>query len=198
MKKYWILALLLLSLSGMAQAQVAGTLKRAGGSLKMDDVKLSATAQDSLLRDICGVDCRQAWSQARKGRSAGMGLVIGGGVTVAAGLTTVLLGAMTSMVGAAAGAVGGAVAGSIGGQNVAQQTASEAAGKGASAGAPFITGGLIATGVGVACLGAGIPLLAVNCRKMNNIVKDYNDRSAPEVQLSFAPAPDGPGLILRF
>ena len=198
MKKLWIFALLLLSLSGTAQAQVAATLKRSGGSLKMDDVKLSAAVQDSLLKDICGIDYRQAWSQARGGRSAGMGLVIGGGVTVAAGLTTVLLGAMTSMLGATIGAVGGAVAGSIGGEEVAQQTASEAAGKGAAAGAPYMTGGLIATGVGVACLGAGIPLLVVNCRKMNGIVKEYNDRSAPEIQLSFGPTPDGPGLILSF
>lgn len=184
-----ILMLLLLSLGAWAQYAGTGVAKRAGTRIKVDGVKLSREDQAALLADIGGRDLNPAWQKARSGRNAGMGLTIGGGVAALGGSAAVLLGLTASVIGAGMGAV----VGSIGGEETAQQAAQQ----GASAGEPYITGGLIATGVGLAAMGAGIPLMAVNCKRLNRIVKTCNDERS-EAQLSLGPTVNGFGIVLDF
>jgi hypothetical protein len=184
-----MVALMLLSVGAWAQYAGTGAAKRAGTHIKVDGVKLSREEQAALLSDIGGTDYNPAWQKAKAGRNAGMGLTIGGGAVALGGGAVVLLGLTTSIIGGAAGAI----VGSIGGEEGAQQGAQA----GVAAGEPYINGGLIATGVGLAAMGAGIPLLAVNCKRLNNIVKDYNGER-PEAQLSLGPTGNGLGLTLSF
>ena len=184
-----MVALMLLSVGAWAQYAGTGVAKRAGTHIKVDGVKLSPEEQTTLLSDIGGTDYNPAWQKAKAGRNAGMGLTIGGGAVALGGGAVVLLGLTTSIIGGAAGAI----VGSIGGEEGAQQGAEA----GVAAGKPYITGGLIATGAGLAAMGAGIPLMAVNCKRLNNIVKDYNGER-PEAQLSLGPTGNGLGLTLSF
>ena len=190
MKKIIVLSvLMLLSVGAWAQYAGTGVAKRSGTHIKVDGVKLSPGEQAALLADIGGTDFNPAWQKAKSGRNTGLGLTIGGGVVALGGGDVVLLGLTTSIFGAV---IGGAV-GSIGGEESAQQAAQ----KGASAGEPYIIGGLAAAGAGLAAMGTGIPLMAVNCKRLNNIVKDYNG-SKPENHLSLGPTVNGFGIILDF
>ena len=184
-----MVALVLLSVGAWAQYAGTGTAKRAGTSIKVDGVKLSREEQAALLSDIGGTDYNPAWQKAKAGRNAGMGLTIGGSLVAMTGGAVFVLGVTSMLVGASLGAVFG----SIGGEEGAQQGAQA----GVAAGEPYINGGLIATGVGLAAVGAGIPLMAVNCKRLNNIVKDYNGER-PEAQLSLGPTGNGLGLTLSF
>ncbi len=183
------LILMLLSLGAWAQYADTGTVTRTGTRIKVDGVKLSPEDQAAMLADINGTDYNPAWDKAKAGRTTGMALTLGGGVAALGGSTVLLLGLTTSVFGAAIGAT----VGSIGGQESAQQTAQ----KGAYAGKPYITAGLVAAGLGVAAMGAGIPMLVVNNRKLNVIVNDCNS-GRPAAQLTMGPTANGFGLALQF
>lgn len=182
--------LMFLSLGAWAQYAGTGTIKRAGTHIKMDGERLSPEAQTALLADIGGMDYNSSWDWAKRGRNAGLGLVIGGGVVTLGGSVVTLLGLTTSVIGAA---VGGTV-GSIGGQESAQQAAQE----GAKAGNSLTIGGLITTGAGIAATVIGIPMIVRNNRTLNEIVNTYNNGGQPLVQLSFGPTGNGIGLALVF
>ena len=200
-RRYFIKAsaalfLLLFSVAASAQFADSGTLKRSGNRIKLDGRKLTAEEQTVLLSDIAGVDCNEAWSRAASHRKAGTVLTVAGSAGVVIGAATTVVGAMTSALGAVVGATGGALGGAIAGEEAAQQAASQGADKGAKAGEPIMTAGLITAGVGAAALATGVPLLIVHGKRMNKIVAGANQ--ARGVQLSFAPAQDGVGLVLRF
>jgi hypothetical protein len=187
-----IISLILMTISLGAWAQYAGTgtIKRVGSHIEMNGEKLSPEAQSTLLSNIGGQDYYADWEKARKGRSTGMGLTIGGGSAVVVGGAALVVGLTASAVGAATGGI----VGSIGGQESAQQAAEE----GAKAGDPIITGGLIASALGVAAMGAGIPKIVKNVKKLNGIVNTYNNGGQPSAQVSFGATGNGIGLALRF
>lgn len=206
MKKI-IIVLVLLAMAVSAHAQYATTslAERKGGSIKIDDYKLSQAEALDLMSNIGGEDYSEQWIKARGGRTAGIAMMAGGGGVTVVGLTTVLIGAVTSMFGATGGAIAGTMVGSIGGQETATQTGQEAAQKGAQAGVPIMnTGGIIAL-VGFVTSIAGIPVTVVNCKKMSSLVDKYNESlTAPEkeprgdVLLSFGATANGVGLRLTF
>ena len=187
-----IISLILMTISLGAWAQYAGTgtIKRVGSHIEMNGEKLSPEAQSTLLSNIGGQDYYADWEKARKGRSTGMGLTIGGGSAVVVGGAALVVGLTASAVGAATGGI----VGSIGGQESAQQAAEE----GAKAGDPIITGGLIASALGVAAMGAGIPKIVKNVKKLNGIFNTYNNGGQPSAQVSFGATGNGIGLALRF
>lgn len=202
-----IVILFLLTLSLAASAQY---VHRKGGHMTRDKEIISLEEQQQILSDINGVDYTGLWKDYNTWRKTGLGLTIGGSVVAGGGALTFLTGALVSMLGAAVGAVGGAVGGSIGGSEGAQSGAQAGAEAGVQAGQPIMTGGLIAMGVGAVALGAGIPVLVVNCKRMNRITADYNatlpepavEEPAAEdnslLEVAFGPAPSGVGLTLRF
>lgn len=202
-----IVILFLLTLSLAASAQY---VHRKGGHMTRDKEIISLEEQQQILSDINGVDYTGLWKDYNTWRKTGLGLTIGGSVVAGGGALTFLTGALVSMLGAAVGAVGGAVGGSIGGSEGAQSGAQAGAEAGVQAGQPIMTGGLIAMGVGAVALGAGIPVLVVNCKRMNRITADYNatlpepavEEPATEdnslLEVAFGPAPSGVGLTLRF
>ena len=182
--------LLLLSFGAWAQYADAGFIKRVGTHIEMDGERLSTQDQAALLADIGGHDFNAEWERARKGRNTGLGLVIGGGAATLAGFTVLLLGATTSLVGAA---IGGSI-GAIGGEEGAQQGAEE----GAKAGNPLIISGLITSGAGLVTAGVGVPILVKNCDKLNSIVNTHNNGGIPTAQLNFGHTGNGIGLALKF
>lgn len=167
----------------------SGVVKRSGTHLKVDGERMSEAAQAALLADIGGIDYNAAWQQASAGRRLGTGLTVGGSIVMLGGLGAVTVGLLVSVTGAAIGGL----AGSIGGQEGAQQGAEA----GASAGTPYMTGGLIASGVGLAAMGFGIPKLITSNRKLNKIVDAYNTGST-SAQLTLGPTANGFGLVLSF
>ena len=180
----------LLPLSIWAQYAGTGTVRRVGSHIEMNGERLSPEAQATLLSNICGQDHNADWEKARKGRSTGMGLTIGGGSAVVVGGAALVVGLTASAVGAATGGI----VGSIGGQESAQHGAEE----GAKAGEPIITGGLIASALGIAAMGAGIPMIVRNVKKLNGIVNAYNNGGQPSAQVSFGATENGIGLALKF
>ena len=181
---------MLLSLVAWAQYTNPQVLKRAGSHMKLDGVKLSADEQAALLADIDGTDYTKAWHSASVMRGTGMGLAIGGTAVAAGGIVTTFLGLVVTVVGAGTGAVVGSIGGEESAENAAQQ--------GAQAGSPYITGGLIATGVGLAALGAGIPLWVIGGTRMSKITDSFNQSQSSSAQLTFGSTPSGVGLSLRF
>lgn len=205
--KRCILILFLLMLSLAASAQY---VHRRGGHMTRDKEKIALEEQQLILSDINGIDYNGVWKDYNGWRKTGLGLTIGGSVVAGGGALTFLTGALVSMLGAAVGAVGGAaVGGSVGGSAGAQSGAQAGAEAGVKAGQPIMTGGLIAMGVGAVALGAGIPVLVVNCKRMNRIVADYNGTlpdptleepavEEPAVEVAFGPAPSGIGFTVSF
>lgn len=190
MKRFIVVSMLIfLSLGAWAQYSGTSPVRRAGTHIKIDGERLSPQDQAALLADIDGQDYNEAWDKARKGRNTGMGLTIGGGVAAVCGGVVTVLGLTTSIFGAI---VGGTV-GSIGGQESAQQAADE----GASAGKPFITAGMITSGLGIAAAAVGIPMLVSNNKTLNGIVNKYNG-SKTTAQVSVGPTRNGIGLALVF
>lgn len=194
--KRWILILFFATLSLAASAQY---VHRSGSHLTRDKEKISREEQQQILSDINGVDYNQVWKDYDGWRKTGLGLTVGGGIVAGAGACTFLFGAVVSIFGVVIGATAGAIGGSSGAQAGADA--------GAKAGQPFMTGGLIATAVGSVALGAGIPLLAVNGKRMNNIVREYNStlpepvvepEPAPAVEVAFGAAPSGIGFTVSF
>lgn len=194
--KRWMLMIIFLTLSLAASAQY---ISRKGGNLVQDGQKLSREEAQTLLSDINGTDYSVVWKDYNAWRKTGLGLTIGGGIAAAGGALTFLTGALVSLVGVAVGATAGAIGGSAGAQAGAEA--------GAKAGQPLMTGGAIAAGVGVVALGVGIPVLTVNARRMNRIVKDYNGTipapeetpaEEPAVEVAFGPAPSGIGFTVSF
>lgn len=202
--KRWLLVVFFLTLSLAASAQY---IHRKGGHITRDGEKISLEEQQLILSDINGIDFNSDWHSFDTWRKTGLGLTIGGSIVAGGGALTFLTGALVSMLGAAVGAVGGAaVGGAVGGNEGAQSGAQAGASAGVQAGQPIMTGGLIATVVGTVALGAGIPLLVVNSKRMNRITADYNanipePELAPEepvAELAFGPAPSGIGFTLNF
>ena len=179
-----------ISLGAWAQYAGTGAIRRVGTHIEMNGEKLSPEAQSALLANIGGQDYNAAWERARKGRNTGMGLTIGGGSAVVVGGAALVVGLTASAVGATTGGI----VGSIGGQESAQHGAEE----GAKAGEPIITGGLIASALGVAAMGAGIPMIVRNVKKLNGIVNAYNNAGQPSAQVSFGATENGIGLALKF
>jgi len=189
MKRFLLLSLLLTLTGLMAQAQY---IKRAGCSIKMDGEKLSREQTDLLLSDIGGEDLRNDWKTAKGWRTAGIALTATGGTAIVAGAGTVMIGALTSALGATAGAIAGGTAGAISGdKDASQKAANDAAKQGAQAGTPIMNGGLACMIAGTVALAAGIPLIVVNCKRMNGIVKRHNE-------LIIGPAQEGVGVAMRF
>ena len=189
--KRWILLALLLVIALPSPAQY---VNRKGTHLVRDGQKLSREEQAQLLADIDGNDYNPAWNRAAIWRNTGLGLTIGGGTLLGVGAGVTVFGVIVAAVGTAVGAAAGAVAG---GSSGAQQGAQA----GVKAGQPIITGGLITGAVGVVALGVGIPVLAVNGKKLNSIAKAYNQTQVPEekpVEVAFGPAPSGIGITLTF
>ena len=140
-----VLILLVVAVSAYAQYATPSLAERKGCTIKIDGEKLSHQEANLLMSDIDGEDYSADWAKARGWRTAGISMIAGGGGVMAVGLSTVLIGALTSMLGATGGAVAGAVVGSIGGEETAKQTGQQAAQKGAQAGVPIMTtGGIIA------------------------------------------------------
>ena len=190
--KSWFITLVLIMLSTAAWAQYANpeVLKRTGSHMKLDGVKLTADEQAALLADIDGTDYTKAWHSASVMRGTGMGLAIGGTAVAAGGMVTTFIGLLVTVVGAGAGAVVGSIGGEESAENAAQQ--------GAQAGSPYITGGLIATGVGLAAVGTGIPLWVIGGTRMSKITDSFNQSQRSTAQLTFGSTPSGVGLSLRF
>ena len=185
-----VIMLVFLSLGAWAQYAVTGAIRRVGTHIEMNGERLSHEAQAALLADIGGNDYNPEWERARKGRRTGVGLVVGGGTATILGGGVLVLGATTSVIGAA---IGGTV-GSIGGQEGAQKGAEE----GASAGGPLITAGLITTGLGIVATVVGIPLITSNNKALNGIVNAYNKGGQSSAHLSFGTTGSGVGLALVF
>ncbi len=198
MRRLFFITLFLLAAAAAASAQFAdgGTLKRAGGKIKLDGRKLTAEEQALLLSDIGGIDYNDAWNRAASRRRVGNTLTIAGSSAIVLGTATTVVGALTSAIGAVAGATGGALVGSIGGEEAAKDLANEGAEAGAKAGDPIIAAGVITAGVGIAALATGIPLLVGGCKRLNHIVAGANQARGSE--LSLGPAPGGFGLTYRF
>ena len=198
-----VLILLVVAVSAYAQYATPALAERKGCTIKIGDQKLSKTEADILMSNIDGEDYSADWAKARGWRTAGISMIAGGGGVEAVGLSTVLIGALTSLLGATGGAIAGAVVGSIGGEETAKQTGQEAAQKGAQAGVPIMTTGGIIALVGALVHVAGIPLTVVNSVKMSKLVDRYNEslpepEPSPEMELSFGPTCNGVGLRLSF
>ena len=180
--------LVLLFLCVAAQAQFAdGPYVRRGGHLKGTNGKLSKAETAAVLSQLGGEDMTAKWNQANGWRKAGIWMMAGGSATAVGGAVLFLVGATVSIIGGATGAV---VGGMVGGE----EGASQGADQGVQAGEPYMTAGAIVTVAGLATATAGIPILIVNCSKMNGIVRTCNDT----VQLSLASGPNGMGLRLSF
>ncbi len=190
-----IIGLLLLTVCVYAQYVPEHVAKRSGCTIKLDGQKLSQAQVLDLVSDIEGEDYSAQWKKARGWRTGGIVMVSVGGAAIVGGTTFFLAGVMVSTFGAVAGGTVGAIGG--------QESANNAANKGAKAGVPIMIGGLSAVVAGVALVGGGIPLIAVNCKKMNQIVDKYNEVYAPapettDVELTFGGTPNGIGLCLNF
>ena len=198
--KHWTLTFLLIfvSLGAWAQYSVPNAeFKRAGGTIKMDGEKLSKDACNELLLNAGGEDLYKQWKKAKGNRTTGIVLTSVGGTLAVGGLATAFLGGIVSVLGAAAGATAGAIAGSIGGKDTASSAAQQGAESGGHAGDGLAYGGLAAAVVGTGSLAAGIPILVVNCKKMDKMVEGIND-SRSVTQFGFGATGNGAGLYLRF
>lgn len=198
MKKFFLsAAFLLLSVLAFAQfndTAFSGNLKRHNGGLRLDGIDLTREEQALLLSDVNGQDLNEEWSRLRGKRALGEGLIIGGAATAGAG-AVVFVG--TGVVWVLVAAIGGGIAGAVsGGDSDAAQGAVDNI---SEAFAPWFIGSGVVTGLGVAAVGAGIPIKVVNAKKMDAIVDDWNNsKAAPEVSLNFGAAPSGVGFTLNF
>ncbi|MBR1872488.1 MAG: hypothetical protein IJ795_04700 [Bacteroidales bacterium] len=186
------------ALASYAQYADAGNFTRKGSKLLADGTALTEAAKADVLANYAGEDLNALWKQYSTTRAVGMGLTIGGGVATALGLGTALVGGVTSLFGAAIGATTGAVVGSVGGKESSQNAAQQGGSQGAKAGTPIAVGGLVVAGLGVAALGTGIPLLAVNSRKLNGLVDKVNNAPGPDMQVTLVPMAGGAGIAVRF
>ena len=185
MKRILTLVILLLFAAMAAQAQ--GPYVRRGGRLKGPEGKLSKAETAAILTDIGGLELKEDWYKANGWRKAGIWMLSGGTVVAVGGAAVFMLGVTVTAIGGAAGAV---VGGLVGGEEGASQGAEQ----GVQAGEPYMTAGLITAGVGAATAVAGIPILIVNCSKMNHMTRDCNSA----LQLSLASGPNGVGIRLSF
>ena len=168
--------------------------------MKIDGQKLTKEQQAFILQDIDGQDFTREWEKARKGRAWGMGLTIGGSVATVGGGVAILGGAIIEALVVAIAAGTGAVVGSIGGEEAAADTANEAATNAAEGFESYYAACGAVMGAGIVSTAAGIPLLTINCRKMNKIVKRYNNQNVfSDGGLYFGPtASGGTGLAFVF
>lgn len=199
--KHWTLTLLLVFVSFGAWAQYAqpgAEYKRAGGTIKVDGEKLSKEACMELLTQAGGEQLYKDWKNANDMRTTGIVMTSVGGGVGAIGLGVAFMGGLVSILGAAAGATTGAIVGSIGGEDAASSAAQQGASQGGKAGNGLLYGGLAAAGLGFGTMIAGIPILAVNCSKMNKIVKGLNEAPQPAPQFGLGATENGLGLVLLF
>lgn len=210
--KRWIIALVFLALAaGSASAQYIpdGTVKRKGSGMKVDRQKLNWDQQAYILSDINGQDLTADWIKARKTRGWGIGLTTGGATVAVVGAGATMVMVLATALGVAFGAGVGAMAGSVGGEEQAQESANEAAQQVADEMTPKINACLAVTGVGLVTTIVGIPTWISGTKKMNRIVKAYNNSNLafePELNVgpSFAYSPathtvaPGVGLTVNF
>lgn len=208
MKKL-IVSIILMFLACGAYAQIAdttvistetiGVLKRAGGGMKVDKVRLSREERQILLSDIGGIDYNADWNKAKGWRAAGISMIAGGSAVAVVGLGYFMGAAVAGMLGIVIGAgTAAVVTGAVGGDsNAAAQETSNNVSNEVS---PHIAAGLIILTVGAGTAAAGIPITIVNCKRLSNIVDEYNaiHNPAPEASLSFGPTRNGIGLALNF
>ena len=199
--KHWTLTFLLIFVSLGAWAQYAvpnAEFKRSGAGIKMDGEKLSKEACNELLLNAGGEELYGQWEKAKDWRTAGIVMTSAGSVVGLAGGFCFRVGALTSGLGAVFGAGAAAVIVTpIGGEEAGHEAANQAAQNGAQAGVPFMIGGMVAAGLGFGTMIAGIPILVVNCKKMNQVVDGLND-SRTVTQFGFGATGNGAGLYLRF
>ena len=214
MKKLLLaLALMTACFAASAQYLPVGVAKRSGGHIKIDGERLTTEQQALFLSDINGQDFTAQWKKNNSWRKTGIWLTSVGGAAVVGGLGTTLIGAVAMIFGVAIGASTAAVvAGTASGgdEQASSDAANEAANNAAEGIAPIMNTGLAITAVGTVSMVAGIPMIVVNCSKMNKIVKAHNNslalESSPELSLSpaiaYEPASGsiapGIGLKLNF
>ncbi len=211
MKKL-LLALALMTACFAASAQYVpnGTAKRSGSHIKIDGERLSQEQEAVFLSDINGQDFTAQWKRNNTWRKTGIWMTSLGGAAVVGGLGATFVGAIAMVFGVALGAgTAAVVAGTASGgdEQASSDAANEAANNAAEGIAPIINTGLAITGIGTVSMAVGIPMIVVNCKKMNKIVKAYNGsvsmENAPELSLSpafaYEPASGSiaPGIGLR-
>ena len=188
---------MLLSVLAFAQfndTAFSGTLKRHKGDMRLDGLDLTREEQALILSDINGQDLNADWAKLRKNRALGEGLIIGGAATAGTG-ALVFVG--TGVVWVLVAAIGGGLAGALsGGDSDAAQNAVDNV---SESFAPWFIGSGVATGLGVAAVGAGIPIKVINSKKMDAIVDEWNNgKGGSEVSVNFGAAPSGVGFTLNF
>lgn len=193
MKRIAVTLILVLACAVAAHAQYSNRdyFSRSGSRIAANGVVLTEAEKIDVLMHYTDRNLYGPWQQYSSGRALGIGLTIGGGAATVLGTAFSLFGGMASL----AGATIGATIGAIGGSDSAQQGAQS----GSKAGNPYVVIGTVTSLLGLGAIGAGIPLLVINNRRMNDIVMGLNSYSStPAVQLSMGPAPSGFGLTLTF
>ena len=136
-------------------------------------------------------------SKARGGRTAGIVLTAFGSSSVVVGSALLIIGGVVSLTGAAIGGTTGAIVGAIG-RDESGLDAQQGAQQGLHAGVGYLIGGLASTGTGIACMGAGIPLIVVGSKRAHR-AKEQLEAAPVAVQVAFGPTRcGGLGLSLNF
>lgn len=185
----------MLSIVAFAQfndSEFSGVLERYRTGMKMDGIKLNADEVAAILSNVDGLDRTAEWQQYKKNRAVGKGLIIGGSSLAAAG-AVVFVGAGAVWIVAVAFGAGLSAALGGDGQEAADSISSQLA--------PWFYGAGGAAVIGAGSAIAGIPIVVVNNKKMNSIVKDWNEangRVSSDVSFNFGAAPSGVGFTLNF
>lgn len=185
----------MLSIAAFAQfndSEFSGVLERHRAGMKMDGIKLNADEVAAILSNVDGLDRTAEWQQYKKNRAVGKGLIIGGSSLAAAG-AVVFVGAGAVWIVAVAFGAGLSAALGGDGQEAADNISTQLA--------PWFYGAGGAAVIGAGSAIAGIPIVVVNNKKMNSIVKDWNEangRVSSDVSFNFGAAPSGVGFTLNF
>lgn len=181
------IACMLLSIAAFAQfndTEFNGVLERYRAGMKMDGIVLNADEVAAILSNVDGLDRTAEWQQLKKNRAWGKGLIIGGSSLASVGAV--------AFVGTGVVYVVVAIFAAIGGQEAIDNLNAQFN--------PYFVTSAIVTGAGAATAVAGIPIVVVNNRKMNGIVKDWNNANGhgSDVSFNFGAAPSGVGFTLNF
>ena len=192
MKKMLLAACLLMTAAAMSAQIPQGELRRTGTHLKLDKQKLNEEETALILSDVAGEDCRDEWAGYAKNYKTGIGLLTGGGIAAGSGVVMAGLTAVTEAICIVIVAPFWALDSD---ESSRAQSQHELEAKFqpwyVASGVLFAAG--VATGI------AGIPVMAVNGKRMNGIVNRYNgvNPSAP-AELTLGLQPHGIGVSLRF
>ena len=185
------LVFLALAVGAYAQYIPDGTLKRHGCGMRMDRQKLTKEQQAIILQDIDGVDYTKQWKTARNWRAAGIAMTAGGAGVAVVGVGMGFVYIFAEVLGIALAAPIASIGGEDGAQEAADNINDQMS--------PYIAASFAAAGLGAVTSVAGIPIIVVNCKKMNKIVKAYNGRQKDVAVLSWGPTHSGgTGLSLNF